>query len=159
VTIGLAVMRSRFLRWRRMRTQVAGEEQAHQHPHAHDAGSSNEHHHHGSEGPITMKTLLALGISGGAVPCPSALVVLIAAISQHRIGLGMGLIFAFSLGLAATLTLVGLAVLYGGRLVARLRPERNIFGSRLVGALPAASASIIVLAGTLITLRAIPQVG
>ena len=106
-----------------------------------------------------MRTLLALGISGGAVPCPSALVVLIAAISQHRLGLGMGLIFAFSVGLAATLTAVGLAVLYGGRLVARLRPESRIFGARFAGALPAASASIIVLAGTLITLRAIPQVG
>ncbi len=171
VTIGLAVMRSRFKRWRKMRAQVAGEGHGHSHGHehhhhGHDPSSSNEErgtrnpdHHHAPDGPITMKTLLALGISGGAVPCPSALVVLIAAISQHRIGLGMGLIFAFSLGLAATLTVVGLVVLYGGRLVARLRPERSIFGSRLVGALPAASASIIVLAGTLITLRAIPQVG
>jgi nickel/cobalt transporter (NicO) family protein len=164
VTIGLAVMRSRFVRWRKARALVAAEEHAHQHPHAphsrnEQRATSNEHHHHGPEGPITMKTLLALGISGGAIPCPSALVVLIAAISQHKIGLGMGLIFAFSLGLAATLTVVGVAVLYGGRLVARLRPERSIFGSRLVGALPAASASVIVLAGTLITLRAIPQVG
>jgi ABC-type nickel/cobalt efflux system permease component RcnA len=148
VTIGLAVMRSRFLRWRRARAQVAG----HSHEHGHSHAPAEDQ-------PLTMKTLLALGVSGGAIPCPSALVVLIAAISQHRIGLGMGLIFAFSLGLAATLTLVGLVVLYGGRLVARLRPEHSIFGSRLVGALPAASASIIVLAGTLITLRAIPQVG
>jgi nickel/cobalt exporter len=144
VAIGLTVMRSRYLRWRRARA-------AHQHHHDHSHASNDQ--------PLSMRTLLALGVSGGAVPCPSALVVLIAAISQHRIGLGMGLIFAFSLGLAATLTAVGLLVLYGGRLVRRLRPERAIFGSRLVGALPAASASIIVLAGTLITLRAIPQVG
>jgi nickel/cobalt exporter len=75
------------------------------------------------------------------------------------VGLGMVLILAFSLGLAATLTLVGLAVLYGGRLVARLRPERRLLGGRLVGAVPALSATIIVLAGALITLRAIPQVG
>jgi nickel/cobalt exporter len=149
VTIGLTVMRSRFNRWRAMRAQVEGH--AHGHDHSHSQAPSDQ--------PLTMRTLLALGVSGGAVPCPSALVVLIAAISQHRIGLGMGLIFAFSLGLAATLTVVGLVVLYGGRLVARLRPERSIFGSRLIGALPAASAGIIVLAGTLITLRAIPQVG
>lgn len=149
VTIGLAVMRSRFLRWRIARAEANGH--AHQHDHSHSHAPSDQ--------PLTMRTLLALGVAGGAVPCPSALVVLIAAISQHKIGLGMGLIFAFSLGLAATLIVVGLAVLHGGRLVARLRPERNIFGSRLVGALPAMSASIIVLAGTLITLRAIPQVG
>ncbi|HEY8641009.1 MAG TPA: sulfite exporter TauE/SafE family protein [Solirubrobacterales bacterium] len=149
VTIGLTVMRSRFRRWRRARAEANGH--AHQHDHSHS--------HVPSDQPLSMRTLLALGIAGGAVPCPSALVVLIAAISQHKIGLGMGLIFAFSLGLAATLTVVGLAVLHGGRLVARLRPERSIFGSRLIGALPAASASIIILAGTLITLRAIPQVG
>ncbi|MEK6251533.1 MAG: sulfite exporter TauE/SafE family protein [Actinomycetota bacterium] len=153
VTIGLAVMRSRFVRWRKMRAQVEGHGHAHEHSHEHS------HSHAPSDQPLTMRTLLALGVSGGAVPCPSALVVLIAAISQHRIGLGMGLIFAFSLGLAATLTVVGLVVLYGGRLVARLRPERRIFGARLIGALPALSASIIVVAGTLITLRAIPQVG
>jgi len=144
VLIGLTVMRSRFKRWRALRAEAAG------HAHGHS------HHHHHDDGPITMRTLLALGVSGGAVPCPSALVVLIAAISQHRLGLGMGLIVAFSLGLAATLTAVGLAVLFGGRLVAKLRPERRIFGARFAGALPAASASIIVLAGTLITLRAIP---
>jgi nickel/cobalt transporter (NicO) family protein len=150
LTIGLAVMRSRFLRWRRLRAQA--DHHAHHHDHDHSHAPADDR-------PLTMRTLLALGISGGAVPCPSALVVLIAAISQHRLGLGMGLIFAFSLGLALTLTAVGLAVLYGGRLVARLRPESRIFGARFAGALPAASASIIVLAGTLITLRAIPQVG
>ena len=106
-----------------------------------------------------MRSLIGLGVSGGIVPCPSALVVLIAAISQHRLGLGMVLILAFSLGLAATLTSIGLAVVFGGRLVMRLRPEGRIFGSRFAGALPALSASAIVLAGVLITSRAIPQLG
>jgi nickel/cobalt transporter (NicO) family protein len=177
VAIGLAVMRSRFRRWRAMRARVAHEQgHQHRHGHAHDDGHSHrpghEHRHsHEPEQdhahshappagqPLSMRTLLALGVSGGAIPCPSALVVLIAAISQHRVGLGMALIFAFSLGLAATLTAVGLAVLYGGRLMERLRPERRLFGARFAGALPALSATIIVVAGTLITLRAIPQVG
>jgi nickel/cobalt exporter len=149
VAIGFAVMRSRFRRWRVARAAAAVE---HQHSHGHE-------HHHPPEGPVTMRALIALGVSGGAVPCPSALVVLVAAISQHRLGLGMALILAFSLGLAATLTAVGLAVLYGGRLIARLRPDRRIFASRFAGALPALSATVIVLAGALITLRAIPQVG
>ena len=87
-----------------------------------------------------MRSLIGLGVSGGLVPCPSALVVLIAAISQHRIGLGMVLIVAFSLGLAATLTAVGLAVIWGGGWSRRLRPERRLFGGRLAGALPAVSA-------------------
>jgi nickel/cobalt transporter (NicO) family protein len=150
VAIGIAVMHSRFRRWRALR-RAAGDNE-HDHGHGH-------HHHHSPDGAITTRSLLALGISGGLVPCPSALVVLIGAISQHRVGLGMVLIVAFSLGLAATLTAVGLAVLYGGRLVARLRPERRLLGGRLVGALPALSATLIVLAGTLITLRALPALG
>jgi nickel/cobalt exporter len=146
VAIGLVVMRARFRRWRSLRAGERRAERAH-------------HHHHDPDDAITTRGLLALGVSGGLVPCPSALVVLIAAISQHRVGLGMALIVAFSLGLAATLTGVGLAVLYGGRLVARLRPERRLFGGRLAGALPAISAILIVFAGMLITLRAMPEVG
>jgi nickel/cobalt transporter (NicO) family protein len=149
VAIGVAVMRSRLRRWRTARAEAVG----HHHGHDHD------HDHAPPQEPVTMRTLVALGVSGGIVPCPSALVVLIGAISQHRVGLGMLLIVAFSLGLAATLTAVGLAVLYGGRLAARLRPERRLFGGRLVGAVPALSATLIVVAGTLITLRAIPEVG
>lgn len=106
-----------------------------------------------------MKSLVALGVSGGIIPCPSALVVLIAAISQHRLGLGMVLIFAFSLGLAAALVAVGLAVIYGGRAMERIRPEKRIFGARFAGALPALSASIIIVAGVLISLRALPELG
>jgi nickel/cobalt exporter len=156
VGIGLTVMRSRFRRWRALRARAVAESDGPQPGHSH---SHHHHHHHHADGPITMRSLIGLGVSGGIVPCPSALVVLIAAISQHRIGLGMILIVAFSLGLAATLIAVGLAVIYGGRLIARLRPERRIFGSRFVGALPAISASVIVIAGVLITSRAIPQLG
>ncbi len=158
VAIGIAVMRSRFRRWRALRAAA----RRHEHEHRHDDGREHgheHHHHHAPDGPITTRSLLALGVSGGLIPCPSALVVLIGAISQHRVGLGIVLILAFSLGLAATLTAVGLTVLYGGRLVARLRPERRLLGGRLAGAVPALSASVIVLAGTLITLRAIPQLG
>jgi nickel/cobalt transporter (NicO) family protein len=168
IGVGLSVMRSRLRRWRATRAGLAqahgdhgrsddhegGEPRGHgQHGHRHD------HHHHHPDSTITMRSLIGLGISGGIVPCPSALVVLIAAISQHRVGLGMILILAFSLGLAATLTAVGLSVIYGGRLVRRLAPERRIFGSRAAGLLPAVSASVIVLAGALITSRAIPQLG
>jgi nickel/cobalt exporter len=153
VAIGLTVMRSRFARWRAARAQAARERDLDEAPHHH------EHGHHHPDGPITMRSLIGLGVSGGIVPCPSALVVLIAAISQHRLGLGMVLILAFSLGLAATLTSIGVAVVFGGRLITRLRPERRIFGSRFAGALPALSASAIVLAGVLITSKAIPQLG
>jgi hypothetical protein len=140
--IGLAVMRSRFRRWRAIRALEAGDRSTTRVP-DHDHGHPGHHHQH-PPGPIKMRGLIGLGVSGGIVPCPSALVVLIAAISQHRLGFGMILI---------------VAVIYGGRLVARLAPERRIFGSRVAGALPAISASVIVVAGALITIRAVPGLG
>jgi nickel/cobalt transporter (NicO) family protein len=153
IAIGLWAIWTRLRRWRAMRAE---HEHGHHHMHPHGGHS---HSHPESGAPITTRSLIALGVSGGIVPCPSALVVLVAAISQHRLGLGLALIVAFSVGLAATLTAVGLAVLHGGRLLQRLRPERRVFGGRVAGALPALSATLIVLAGTLITLRAIPQIG
>lgn len=170
VGIGLWVMASRFRRWRGMRAEGAVDgSQEHGHSHSHDHGHTHDHdhdhgqshghghhHHHHGDAPISVKELVGLGVSGGMVPCPSALVVLIAAISQHRIGLGLLLIFAFSLGLAATITVIGLVTIWGKRLVSRLRPERLLFGGRITGALPALSASVIIVAGVLITARAIP---
>jgi nickel/cobalt transporter (NicO) family protein len=147
VAIGFWVMRSRFRRWRAAR---AG------------AGHGHHHHHHAprdGDAPIRARELVGLGVSGGLVPCPSALVVLVAAISQHRVGFGMALIVAFSLGLAATVTAVGLATIWGQRLVRRIRPERALFGGRFSGALPALSAGLIVLVGVLITYRAWPELG
>jgi nickel/cobalt transporter (NicO) family protein len=168
VAIGFTVMRTRWRRWRAMRaadvdvSRARGHEGHEHHEHQHDHGHDHSHdhrHHPAPAEPITMRSLIALGISGGIVPCPSAMVVLIAAISQHRVGLGMILILAFSLGLAATLTGIGLAVIWGGHLLRRLRLERRVFGGRVAGALPAISALVIVVVGALITLRALPQLG
>jgi nickel/cobalt transporter (NicO) family protein len=154
VAIGFWVMRTRYRRWRRLRDG----DQDHGHHH-HQHGHDHDHDHDHGDAPIRTRELLGLGVSGGLIPCPSALVVLVAAISQHRIGLGMVLILAFSIGLAATVTAVGLVTIWGKRLVARLRPEQKLFGGRLSGALPAISASVIVLVGLLITYRAIPMLG
>jgi nickel/cobalt transporter (NicO) family protein len=71
----------------------------------------------------------------------------------------MLLILAFSLGLAAAVTAVGMVVIWGGRLIQRLRPEQRLFGGRIAGAIPALSATVIVVAGVLITTRALPELG
>ena len=94
-----------------------------------------------------------MGTAAGLIPCPSALVVLLAAISQHEVGLGLLLITAFSLGLAATLTGLGLAVVSARRLI----PSRLAAG-RLATALPAASALLIVGVGFVLTAKAVPGV-
>ncbi|HLY82420.1 MAG TPA: hypothetical protein VKQ71_05510, partial [Acidimicrobiales bacterium] len=95
-------------------------------------GGGHDHadgHHHGPGGhthdlpegvaPMSRRGLAVLATTGGLFPSPSALIVLLAAFQLHRIGLGLTLIGAFSVGLAATLTGVGLALVYGRRIVER----------------------------------------
>jgi nickel/cobalt transporter (NicO) family protein len=132
VGVGAAVLRTRVKRAR-----------AHHHHH---------HHHHGDDA-LSWKGLVAMGASAGLIPCPSALVVLLGAISQHQVALGLVLITAFSLGLAATMTAIGLAVVYAQRTLARLRVP-----GALTAALPAVSALAIVAVGCVLTARAVPGV-
>src|SRR5439155_12270861 len=82
----------------------------HSHDHDHDHGPHG--HSHVPEGDVTLGSLIALGASGGLVPCPSGLILLLGAIRFDRIGLGLVLLVAFSLGLAAVLTGIGLAGIY-----------------------------------------------
>ena len=98
---------------------------------------------------LSMRGLLGVGISGGLIPCPTALVVLLAAISLHRVGYGLVLILAFSLGLAAAMTGIGLLAVSAKKLAGRLRLE-----GRVVRALPAVSAAVILVLGLVMTVRA-----
>ena len=70
---------------------------------------------------VSPQLYVALGISGGLLPCPSALIVMLGAIALNRVAFGIVLVVAFSIGLAATLTAIGLVLISSGRLVERLR--------------------------------------
>ena len=119
------------------------------HEHAHD-GLSHTHggraHTHLPPEKISWKSLLALGISGGLLPCPSALVLMLSAINLGRIGYGLVLTVVFSFGLAATLTAVGLLFLYGGRAFGGSRLGTH----PLVKALPVFSAFVITCVGAVL---------
>jgi nickel/cobalt transporter (NicO) family protein len=127
VSIGASVLRARLRR-----------------KHAH-----HHHHHHEHD----HRSLVAVGISGGLLPCPSALVVLLAAISLHRVAFGLLLIVAFSAGLALTVTAVGIVALLARRALAGRTVD-----SALVRMLPAASALVILVAGVVMTIHAVPKV-
>jgi len=130
---------------------------AHSHAHSHDHHHDHEHgHHHHAPGRASGWSAVLLGISGGIVPCPSALVVLLAAVSLHRVGFGLGLIVAFSAGLALTLTGVGLAVAGGRSSLRRLRwrPRGELF-QRVGHLAPIASAAVVTIAGAVMTAQAV----
>ena len=119
----------------------------HTHSHVHDHGDGHSHSHV-PEGEITMGSLIALGASGGLVPCPSALVVLLSAISLGRTALGMLLLVGFSAGLAVVLMGMGVLVLCVGNL---LPAGRKVTGSRAFQLLPVASAALIACVGLVMT--------
>jgi len=110
---------------------------AHAHPHV-------EHEHEGPHGhgssstpPVSAPRLLALAVAGGILPSPTAFVVLLGAVRAHRIGYGLSLILAFSVGLATALVFVGLFALR-----ARTAISRRL-KTRWLGLLPIGSAALI----------------
>jgi nickel/cobalt exporter len=119
------------------------------HRHAHRHGHDHHHHHEAHE----TRGLLGIGVAAGLLPCPSALVVLLSAISLHRVGFGLALIVAFSLGLAATITSIGLLAVFARRAFGRLALDGPV-----VRALPAVSALVILAVGIGITANALPEV-
>lgn len=131
---------------------------SHPHDHHHEDGHDHDEHSHlppGADGsPVTWRNLLILGVSGGIIPCPSALVVLLGAIALNRIGFGLVLVLAFSFGLAAALTGIGLLFIYAGRIFERIPMQ-----SQITRVLPVLSALFVALIGLAITVRALQQIG
>ena len=122
-------------------------EHLHSHGHSHDHGHGHSHLPPGADGTqVTWRSLLLLGISGGLLPCPSALVLLLAAVSINRAALGLALVVAFRFGLAAVLTVVGLLFVKGSRMVQRV-PRLTDW----VRFLPVASALVITVLGVVLT--------
>jgi ABC-type nickel/cobalt efflux system permease component RcnA len=130
----------------------------HEHGHDHHHGHEHTDHSHLPPGaddrPVTWRSLLALGVSGGLLPCPSALVVLLGAIALHRVAFGMLLIVVFSFGLAGILTGIGLLLVYARRLFERFPSD-----GRLLRTISVASAVVVTLAGLVIAAGALAQVG
>ena len=116
------------------------------HDHVHGPGT----HTHAPEGDMSVGSLVVLGASGGLVPCPSAMVLMLSAISLGRTGAGLVLLVAFSLGLAGVLVAIGAAVLYAKDRIP------NIEGaSHRLRLLPVLSAALVTCIGALLTLTAL----
>ncbi|MBW2522917.1 MAG: high frequency lysogenization protein HflD [Deltaproteobacteria bacterium] len=154
----LLVRRARALRRGTAGGHGHGHGHGHEHEHGHEHGHEHEHaqrHEHGKgEGRVTARGLISLGISGGLVPCPSALVVLLAAIAYHRLLLGLGMVMAFSLGLASVLIAIGVAMVVAGRWARRVVPS-----GRWLQLLPVGSAVVIVLLGAALCVKGLSEIG
>ena len=135
--------------------------------HSHTSGQLHSHWFSSSKGrvaepsytepgkSVSLYQLFALGITGGIIPCPAALVVLLSAFALHRVGLGFFLILAFSLGLAGVLIAFGMLMVYSRRFMTRLR----VNGPLTTRWLPVASAAFMTILGAAIAVRAFVTTG
>jgi len=124
-------------------------------PHAHPWTHKALHHPHTVAEPISRRALLALGVTGGIVPCPAALVVLLSAIALHRVGFGLLLIVAFSGGLAGVLITFGLVMVSARHVLARFQGEARL----LTRWLPLTSAAVITVFGIAMIVQAFVTAG
>ncbi|HJQ85489.1 MAG TPA: hypothetical protein VKA21_15485, partial [Candidatus Binatia bacterium] len=155
VAVGASLARARLV--------AALHPPAHDHRHHDHAHGDHDHdhrhgphgHHHDLPDALSWRSLVALGVSGGLLPCPSALLVMLAAIALGRVAFGLALIVAFSTGLAAVLTAVGIVFVHARRWFERL-PAGAGFVPRYA---PLAGALVVSAAGLLIVVQALGRMG
>ncbi len=152
VVIGMVLF---FKRYRILFGKVGEHDHGYSHPHTHHNDHSHGHEHghsHNHEIPekVTFGTLFGLGVSGGIIPCPEALIVLLSAISLHRIGFGLVLILVFSVGLALVLMGIGLMMVYARRFMDRFSGE-----GRVIKSLPVLSSFVIIVLGFVIAVQSL----
>jgi len=174
VVSGLAIAGLGFALFLRRYADAAA---AHGHDHFHEHGHSRHHgpaghshgpdhevshthpghqHQHAEPGAgVSLPALVTLGITGGIVPCPAALVVLLSALSLNRVGFGLLLIVAFSVGLAAVLIAIGMLMVYAGRFMSRFKGDGPLINRWL----PLASSAVITLVGLSIAVQALVSAG
>jgi nickel/cobalt transporter (NicO) family protein len=141
----------------------------HHHEHSHSEHNHSEHSHGGHHGhshlppeETSWKNLLALGISGGLIPCPSALLLLLSSIALGQVGYGLILVLSFSLGLAGVLTGLGLLLISSKHLFIKLPIENWTQASGLqwlMKLVPIGTAFAITLIGFIMSMQALSQIG
>jgi nickel/cobalt exporter len=150
IGLGAYLLIDRLADW-----SIARRTRAHAQGHGHAHGVDGHDHAHAVPDGVSLtsrKGLFALALAGGILPSPSALIVMLGAINAHRVGYGLGLILAFSAGLALALIVVSLGAL---RARAAMASRLSSFWGRLV---PVLSAGAIVVVGTYLAVRGAIQI-
>ncbi|ACU72864.1 high-affinity nickel-transporter [Catenulispora acidiphila DSM 44928] len=167
VSIGAGLLRTA---WRGRTAHHHGHSHGHSHSHHHDHGGAHDHHpHHHHEHDddrssqpdraprrAGRRALIGMGVAGGLVPSPSALVVLLGAVALGRTVLGIILVLAYGLGMAATLTAAGLALVMLGHRMRRERHARFATATAwLSRSAPVATAGLVLVVGLGLTARSL----
>jgi len=121
-----------------------------EHTHAGSGEHAHSHTHALPDRQVSARSLLALGVSGGLVPCPDAIAILLVAVAVNRVPFGILLILSFSIGLALVLIGIGIAMVRGLRFI-----TRSDLLSRFAVYTPILSAVVVTGLGAALTVSAV----
>ena len=152
LALGVYLLISRLSVWGSKGHDHADHDHDHDHEQAHDHGLGRHSHALPEGAPLSPRGLIALALAGGILPAPSALLVMLGAINAHRVGYGLALVLAFSIGLATALIVIGM-----GALKARDLMQQRL-SSTMGRLVPVLSAVAIVAVGVFLTARGISQI-
>jgi nickel/cobalt transporter (NicO) family protein len=128
----------------------------HGHGHGgHDHGHGGHDHWHGHGHTWSRASLAGMGMAGGLVPSPTALLVLLGAVNLGRTWFGVALVLCYGVGMAGTLTAAGLLLVAARDRIAQMDRARawRERGGRLAAALPVATATLVLVVGIGLALR------
>lgn len=140
---------------------TSGHHHNHGHPHHEHSHHSHDHPHDEDNGPLGRRGLIGMGVAGGLVPSPSALIVLLGAIALGRTWYGIVLVIAYGVGMAITLTAAGLTLVLLRRKLHHTAAHRlGPWTARLSMAAPILTAALVLIVGIGLALRAaLPLLG
>ncbi|HBW38493.1 sulfite exporter TauE/SafE family protein [Desulfosporosinus sp. BICA1-9] len=148
IYIGLNIMIQRFFNYQEARHKTSRSQ-------INECSSHCNHHHHSEPHsvPSSRSNLFLTGFFTGIIPCPSALAILLAAISADKIPLGLGLVGAFSIGGAITMVAIAVFVVRASHTIKKL--ERW----QVVNRLAMVSACLIIFLGGTVILQSLGRMG
>ena len=132
-----------------------GHHHGHDHSHDHDHDHSHLHAPPVATGRVTTGQIIWFGFTGGLMPCPSALAVLLVCIHLKAFALGVAMVAAFSIGIGATLVAIGLAVVWSSDRLGKMWPGFDRAAARL----PFLSAGIVLVIGVVMTAAGLNAAG
>lgn len=118
------------------------------HHHHHHHGHHHHHHHHHVPDKLSLGGLISLGVTGGMVPCPEALAVLLTALALNKLVLGLLILLAFSSGLAAVLVAIGIVMVSAAKLLEKRYPSKT-----MISRLSDLSYATMIVMGMVIAIR------
>jgi nickel/cobalt exporter len=137
--------------YRHLRPRILSMGKLSQDQHINHENHHHHHHHHSNETPTSLSRMIIIGFLTGLIPCPSAIAIFLAAITADQIPLGVGLVAAFSLGSAITMSTIGILVVRAGVVIKK--KEKIEF----VRSLNFISSLLILVLGIVVTFQSLIQ--